>query len=75
MKKRRSISQKKLFLIISLFIILLILISLLFAPSLIEGMETKRLIKEVEVVDKMLKNETIDIKKISNYQKKNITTG
>ena len=75
MKKNKGINKKKLSLVIILFFILLVLLSLLFAPSLIEGRETKKLKQEVEVVNKMLEKENIDTKEINNYQKKNITTG
>ena len=75
MKKNKGINKKKLSLVIILFFILLVLLSLLFAPSLIEGRETKKLKQEVEVVNKMLEKENIDTKEINSYQKKNITTG
>ena len=75
MKKNKGINKKKLSLVIILFFILLVLLSLLFAPSLIEGRETKKLKQEVEVVNKMLEKENIDTKEINNYQKQNITTG
>lgn len=75
MKKNKNISKKKMFLIIILFTILLILLSLLFAPSLIEGMETKKLENEVENVNKMIETENINIKELKNYTKKNITSG
>ena len=72
---KRRISKKKITLIIILSLILIFLLSLLFAPSLIEGMEKNKLKNEVVTVTNMLKKNELELDEINNLTKKSITTG
>ena len=72
---KRKVSKKKIALIITLNIILMFLISLLFAPTLIEGMEKNKLREEVNSISKKLNKENINLEEIDLYLNKKITTG
>ena len=72
---KRKISKKKIISIITLSIILIFLISLLFAPSLIEGMEKNKLKNEVENISNKLNKENINLEEIDTYLNKKVTSG
>ena len=72
---KRKISKKKITLIILLSLILIFLLGLLFAPSLIEGMEKNRLKSEVENIAEKLNKENINLEEIDTYLNKKVTSG
>ena len=72
---KKKFKKKKIIAIISLSTILLILLTILFTPSLLEGYEKNKLRTEVTNVNNMLKKENIDLKEIDNYQNQKVTTG